>query len=136
MKIIHRIIPTNAWLFKCGLKNTQNCTFCEVNTETIEHLFWECQITKSLWLQLSEWLENITNQKFKFDSENTILGNPGEPIFLQHIKLITKQFIYTQKIKEVKPNLIGKHMMVWASFKPRVPQSLVQDFSTTPLILV
>jgi hypothetical protein len=35
MKNIHRILPTNTWLFKCNLKNTKSCTFCEINNETI-----------------------------------------------------------------------------------------------------
>ena len=107
MKILHRILPTNAWLFKCNLTNTKSCTFCKINTETIQHLFWECPITKSLWLQLAEWLRKTSTAKFELNMENIILGTFGDSIILEHIKLITKEYIYYTKLKEGIPNIKG-----------------------------
>jgi hypothetical protein len=57
MKILHRILPTNEWLYKCRLTNSKNCTFCQIYSETIEHLLWECPNTKTIWLLLKEWLD-------------------------------------------------------------------------------
>ena len=55
-KILTRILATNKFLFRCNLIETQLCTFCGIYTETIEHLFYECNITRSIWLQLKDWL--------------------------------------------------------------------------------
>jgi len=38
-KILHRILSTNSLLFKCKLKETQLCNFCNETKETILHLF-------------------------------------------------------------------------------------------------
>ena len=40
-KYITRIIPTNKSLFKYKLKSSNLCDFCQMNIETIRHLFWE-----------------------------------------------------------------------------------------------
>jgi hypothetical protein len=47
-KILHRILSTNSLLFKCKLKETQHCNLCNETKETILHLFWECNIVKSM----------------------------------------------------------------------------------------
>ena len=56
-KILHRILSTNSLLFKWKLKETQLCNFCNEAKETILHLFWECNIVKSLWLEMAEILK-------------------------------------------------------------------------------
>lgn len=39
-RIIHRILGTNQFLHKIGIKESDKCDFCGEETETIEHLFW------------------------------------------------------------------------------------------------
>jgi hypothetical protein len=41
-KLSHIITATNSFLFKCGLKETELCTFCTETKESLLHLFWEC----------------------------------------------------------------------------------------------
>ena len=41
-KLIHRILITNSFLYKCGLKETEFCTFCTETKESLVHIFWEC----------------------------------------------------------------------------------------------
>jgi len=98
-KILHHILPTNSFLFKCKLKESPNCTFCQVNKETIQHLMWECLCTKTLWLQLGEALQK-QGIMYNFSEENTILGDIYATELIEHLKLITKQYIYIQKLKE------------------------------------
>jgi hypothetical protein len=57
--IICRILSTNSLLFKCKLKETQHCNVCNETKETILHLFWECNIVKSLWLEMAEIWKGI-----------------------------------------------------------------------------
>ena len=45
-QLLHRIIPTNSFLHKIKLKNTNLCTFCKIHDETIEHLFFDCPVTQ------------------------------------------------------------------------------------------
>ncbi len=41
--------------------NTDQCTFCNVEIETIKHLFWDCSTAKHLWNQVVQWLRDTTN---------------------------------------------------------------------------
>jgi hypothetical protein len=37
-KFLHRVIPTNTFLFKIHIKDTKLCSFCNVEDEMVEHL--------------------------------------------------------------------------------------------------
>ena len=41
-RILTRIYPTNKLLFYMNIENSSNCSFCEVATETLSHVFWFC----------------------------------------------------------------------------------------------
>ena len=111
MKIFHRILPTNSWLYKCNLVSTVNCDFCHIQRESIEHLFFECTVTKNIWLQLINWLNSIGIEEIKIENncnmKYMLLGDSRGPTFFEHIKLITKEYIYVSKIKETKPCIEG-----------------------------
>jgi hypothetical protein len=38
-KLLHRILPVKSFLYKCGLKETELCTFCVETKENLLHLF-------------------------------------------------------------------------------------------------
>jgi hypothetical protein len=38
-KLIHRILITNSFLYKCGLKETELCTICTETKESLVHMF-------------------------------------------------------------------------------------------------
>ena len=106
IKIMHRVIPLNSWLFKSKLSVTPNCDFCLTHKETIEHIFWECNISKNIWFKLKEWLENM-NMTLDLSSKAVLLGDPKNHIYLEHIKLITKEYIYNSKLKKKLPSFEG-----------------------------
>jgi len=98
-KIIHRIIPLNDWLFKCNLSNTKNCCFCSINTETIEHFFYECTIIKNIWFKLADLLNTTP-----FTLRDILLGDPNIESSVRHIILIAKEHIYQSKLNLSDPN--------------------------------
>jgi hypothetical protein len=51
------IIPTNSFLHKIKLKNTNLCTFWKIHDETIEHLFFDCPVTHIFLKSLSKQLK-------------------------------------------------------------------------------
>ena len=104
LKILHRILPTNSWLYKCNLIQTKNCTFCQMHVETIEHLLWDCFVTKNIWLQLFDWLKTLNFDIKPETSKDVILGDNQQVICLEHIKLIVKEYIYNCQINKVEPN--------------------------------
>ena len=51
-KFLHRCIFTNDRLFKCKLSETNKCSFCKTQVETVNHLFWDCAVTQRFWNQV------------------------------------------------------------------------------------
>ena len=45
---LHKILSTNSFLQKIKLKDTNTCTICRSETETIEHILWDCEIVQAL----------------------------------------------------------------------------------------
>ena len=52
-QLLNYILFTNAKLLKIGLLLTDQCTFCNVNEETLYHLFFECSHVQAFWRNAS-----------------------------------------------------------------------------------
>ncbi len=103
MQIYHRILPTNKWLYLCNMTATKSCTFCNIYEETIEHLLYECVFSKNIWLQLFEWLESIRINLAIPSKKQILLGDGHSQTYLEHLKILTKYFIYQCKINAKVP---------------------------------
>ena len=55
-KYIMRILPTNQSLFHFKISESSLCCFCNMQVETLEHLFWECKHVQHLWNRLGKFL--------------------------------------------------------------------------------
>ena len=51
-KVLHRNLATNKFLHKIGLVPSFLCTFCERESESIEHLLIECDYSNNFWQDL------------------------------------------------------------------------------------
>ena len=101
-RLLLRAIVTNKYLYFCKLSQTDKCYFCEVNTETIEHLFWHCSIVKNFWFKVFEKFKNVLNVSEILKDENVLLGYKGEEntLLINHLLIIIKQYIYATKCLE------------------------------------
>ena len=52
-KILHRYVATNKLLYSMNKVDTPRCTFCNIQIETLYHLFFECTILKCIWHHIS-----------------------------------------------------------------------------------
>lgn len=73
-QILHRIVPTNNYLYKIKLKDSPLCSFCKLNIETIEHLFTECPEVKDIWYRIEELFLTKYNVSFIFDKRSILFG--------------------------------------------------------------
>ena len=55
-KLLYRILPVNSFLYKCGLKETELCTFCMETKENVLHLFWNCNLVQTFWFAVNFFL--------------------------------------------------------------------------------
>ena len=72
-KILHRYIPTNKLLFQMGKVTSNKCTFCEMHTETIEHLFFECHFVRNIWFEIEHRLYLIDNMRICLTAPDVLL---------------------------------------------------------------
>ena len=93
-----RDLYLNKSLYKMKLADTPLCTFCQWEEETINHLFLECEYSKTLGNDIQNWLEgDLPN----INSQNVVL------VFMERqfygrmdsfLLLMYKRFIYINRL--------------------------------------
>ena len=100
-RLLTHALITNIELCKYGIKETSNCTFCNLLPETIVHMFYECEKAKEIWTYIAE----IIGLKCRLHVDeivfNLVSSNPKT--VENTIVLITKQYIYRSKCQETEP---------------------------------
>ena len=106
-KLLHRRLATNSFLTKIGLKDNEQCTFCQNDKETLLHLFWTCNVSTSFWHGFKQWeinrgeLPNTINL-----SPCLILGlKPNKNKHINFVFLIARFFIWTCKMRDFSPKI-------------------------------
>ena len=106
-RIFHRTIGTNVLLKKMGIKDHDDCFFCDGNPETIEHLFWYCDRIFPLWSALANWIWLVTEIEMEFSLESVLLGYTNSmpcKNAINCIILLVKFFIYKCKMEGRNPD--------------------------------
>ena len=108
-KLFHRIIFTNSRLFKCRLIETELCTFCNEQRETLLHLFYDCSHVRTFLLQLQDLLRTKCNINFTMAPDkwmlNQFTGTPTEKDCQSMCAILAKHFIYCCKMKNCLPDI-------------------------------
>ena len=103
-KILFRFVVKNKLLYQIQIKTTPNCPICEIDTQTIEHLFFECKKIKTLWLQIIDLWNKYNNTRVILSVKDVILGYIFQDLksskALNTIILLSKYYIYTSYITE------------------------------------
>ena len=108
-RILHRIIPTESYLYKCKLVNSPLCTFCNIETQTIEHLFWRCEISRRFWNELFICIKEKCPHCLNLQLNETlvILGTDLKQIIDKVIVFIitcAKFYLYKCKLNNTLPH--------------------------------
>ncbi len=98
-RLLHRTIVTNKKLTQMKLSNNDKCTFCNNETETIEHLLFECQCCKIIWNRLVQWIKQTTHIELEVTLLNILFGIPLNDRFplkqaINTCLTIARQYIY------------------------------------------
>jgi hypothetical protein len=103
-RFIHRILHTNDFLYKIGIVENDECTFCNKDTEVMKHLMWSCKVVSTFLEMFLEWLiclnvnVHITYYEVCFGFSNQILSS-----FPNMIILLAKRFIYRCRVQNQNP---------------------------------
>ena len=110
-KFLHRIIPTNIYLYKVNIKDNERCSFCKNEPESPEHLFFDCPIVKDFWNNLSRKLISYYPE-FDLNGTEIFIGSHKKDLFLNWLFIVAKNYIFKCKLKESKPNMIGLEFLI------------------------
>ena len=108
-KILNNILFLNDKLFHLHLVQSPFCSLCKNKKESVQHLFFECPISKSLWYALQSHLrghhalKDLTSHSavFGFISEFSDKNNIDN-----HILLIFKIFLFKNRTYNPTLNLL------------------------------
>ena len=77
-KIYHQILATNKFLTKIGILDSDKCTFCHDQPESIIHLFWHCNTVQYLWDTLSSWIAKKSGIIISFSLSTVVTAKKTE----------------------------------------------------------
>jgi len=108
-RILHHILTTNRSVSKYTHNQTDLCSFCNLKSETILHIFWECTKTKIFWNNLETTFNNRCSHSVNFRfTKSLILFGHCEIIrtdkICDFIILMAKFFIYRCKVQNINLN--------------------------------
>ena len=104
VRITHRCIATNYLLQKQNIIDSNMCSFCKTQPETILHMFGQCLITENFWTNIVNWFHN-KNILLSITLKEKIFGKKTKYIYINLIILIAKYHIYLQRLNERTPSL-------------------------------
>ena len=100
IRILHRILLTNYILTEMNIKANQLCTFCNQETETLLHLFWECRVFQDFWRNFRAYMrcKNVITEDW--DIKNILFGIENCNPVMNLLIIRAKMFIYHRKYEE------------------------------------
>ena len=85
--------------------NIDKCSFCNLHTETVEHMLYSCTVTQNLWNDIFHWIYIKTGLRIAFTHDQILLGSaPMDLDIFNLIFLIVKRYIYVCKCLKTIPN--------------------------------
>jgi hypothetical protein len=109
MRLIHRILPTERYLFVCKIVESSLCSFCNAEVESIEHLFCNCTTIRMLWNSLLQEIKRncVHAENLHFSEQLILFGTCERTVTDRGLDLIilwTKFYIYKTKLQKRNAN--------------------------------
>ena len=106
-KTMNEIYPCKELLCLKFNADVNECTFCENNIETQEHLFFSCNVSDRFWKVLYQWLLENNLSLSPLSDENIQFGVALEDkkteFLLNSIMILAKHYIHKCKFMSVTP---------------------------------
>ena len=102
-KCLHNILYLNKVLYRIGFADSPLCSYCKQDNETIQHLFLECTVSKSLWNDIITFFSDTLDIP-NLNLQSAVLGyfdSRKDSPALNNILLIFKLCLYRFRDKKV-----------------------------------
>ena len=78
IKLDLRSIVTNVALHGFCVSDTNKCSFCKIEPETLLHLFFECRFIQVIWNDVMDWISSKLRIPLAFRPSEVLFGVEGE----------------------------------------------------------
>ena len=139
-RINHRIIACNVWLEQLKIKESNLCTYCQIEKDTIQHFFLHCPMIKQFWISFSNWWTRIPDNSTillsvstENDELNILFGFPGGAdniVTLNFCISYAKYYIYLQKMNSCN-NIDFYSFLSYLKEKLEIEKDINQNRDTT-----
>ena len=108
LRLLYRILPTNRYLKLMNIKEQDTCNFCGEHRETIEHLFWDCNIVTDFWKDLYDrFIKDLPHTQSLHLSKQLILFGVKSNVYTDKpfdlMILSAKFYIYSCRFVNTTP---------------------------------
>ena len=109
-RLLHRLLPTQRYLFYCKIVDSPICNFCEKDEQTIEHMLYDCTFVTRFWNELQQILQNKCQHcsTLILGKQLTLFGwkdDVGMDPVSDFIILFAKFYIYKCKLENNTPQI-------------------------------
>merc|ERR1712131_17668 len=108
-KILHYIYPTNTYLSRF-VEIDPKCEFCNIEEETIQPLFFECQYTAGFWRKIEDYFKLKTKMSLHLGAKDILFYFENESSNIRFIVnliiLIAKFHIHKAKFSKSLPSFV------------------------------
>lgn len=100
--LFHNTVKTNEYLYRLNLGQQTLCTFCNLFTETVEHLFLNCHKSQEIWSLSSSTARKNINMSDGVSSGFWLSQElSGNDIYTQSVIAATLWFIWKARCNEI-----------------------------------
>jgi exonuclease III len=122
MKIYYRILVTNSILARMKVMDSNECSFCNQEKDTVYHYLWDCTHVQLFWNDFVKYLQDhCTNcDRLVLNSALVLFGNDNKSktdVGFRHILLVAKFFIYKCRINKIKPTIVQFLIVLIQNYK-------------------
>ena len=98
-RLLHNAIITNEHLKHYGITETNLCSFCNREKETIVHLLFDCNEVKEIWEKIEQFIKITFNYTVKLTAAKIIYNNVHEDAtnVINFIVLVVKTRLYVTR---------------------------------------
>jgi len=106
-KLLHRILTSNTFLVKIGIKDSDQLRFCKIATDSIMHYIWQFPQVEEFSQQVGRWSEEIFEIHLQLNIENTLFNTNTDEFpyeIINFVLLFAKHFIHCCKWSKLCAN--------------------------------
>ena len=107
-KLLHGIVYTNHHLQMFNFVDTNSCSFCNKHDVTYQHLFYACEVTRTVWEGCNNLfgdidLSTLSWEEIQFGID---LPNKGKGQLVNHVLLVIKLLLFLGRKTKQPPTLL------------------------------